>query len=122
MIFVSFGILGFSSKKIVPSSLKIRNKVSYLKHNNQITITRKLSLQLNNPSGNKQFDVTLTGRRSLKHPGLNRRPFNMQSKALPLSYIPVQVAPWLLKIPNNTNTTINIINTTINNSTQFSPM
>ena len=47
-----------------------------------------------------KFDVTYTGRRSLKgrgHPGLNRRPFDLQSKALPLSYIPVQVAPWLLQ-------------------------
>ena len=47
-----------------------------------------------------QFDVTYTGCRSLKgrgHPGLNRRPFELQSKALPLSYIPVQVALWLLQ-------------------------
>ena len=47
-----------------------------------------------------KFDVTYTGRRSLKgsrHPGLNRRPFDLQSKGLPLSYIPVQVAPWLLQ-------------------------
>ena len=47
-----------------------------------------------------KFDVTYTGRRSLNgmgHPGLNRRPFDLQSKALPLSYIPVQVAPWLLQ-------------------------
>ena len=47
-----------------------------------------------------KFDVTYTGRRSLKgrgHPGLNRRSFDLQSKALLLSYIPVQVAPWLLQ-------------------------
>ena len=47
-----------------------------------------------------KFDVTYTGRRSLKcrgHPDLNRRLFDLQSKALPLSYIPVQVAPWLLQ-------------------------
>ena len=47
-----------------------------------------------------KFDVTYTGRQSLKgrgHPGLNRRPFDLRSKALPLSYIPVQVAPWLLQ-------------------------
>ena len=44
--------------------------------------------------------VTYTGRRSLKgmgYPGLNRRLFDLQSKALPLSYIPVQVAPWFLQ-------------------------
>ena len=47
-----------------------------------------------------KFDVTYTGRRSLKgrgHPGLNRSSFDLQSKALPLNYIPVQVAPWLLQ-------------------------
>ena len=47
-----------------------------------------------------KFDVTYTGRRYLKgrgHPGFDRRPFNLQSKALPLSHIPVQVAPWLLQ-------------------------
>ena len=47
-----------------------------------------------------KFDVTYTGRRSLKgrgHLGLNWRPFDLQSKAVPLSYIPVQVAPWLLQ-------------------------
>ena len=47
-----------------------------------------------------KFDITYTGRRSLKgrgHPVLNRRPFDLHSKALPLSYIPVQVAPWLLQ-------------------------
>ena len=47
-----------------------------------------------------KFDVTYTGRRSLKgrgHSGLNRRPFDLQLKALPLSYIPVQVASWLLQ-------------------------
>ena len=47
-----------------------------------------------------KFDVTYTGRRSLKgrgHSGLNRRPFDLQLKALPLSYIPVQVALWLLQ-------------------------
>ena len=47
-----------------------------------------------------KFDVTYTGRRSLKgrgHPDLNRRLFDLQSRALPLSYIPVQVAPWLLQ-------------------------
>ena len=47
-----------------------------------------------------KFDVNLTGLRSLKGrglPGLNQRPFVPQSKALPLSYIPVKVAPWLLQ-------------------------
>ena len=47
-----------------------------------------------------KFDVTYTGRRSLKargHLGLNRSPFDLQSKALPLSYIPVQNAQWLLQ-------------------------
>ena len=47
-----------------------------------------------------KFDVSYTGRRSLKgrgHPGLNRSPIDLQLKALPLSYIPVQVAPWLLQ-------------------------
>ena len=47
-----------------------------------------------------KFDVTYTGRRSLKgrgHPGLNRLPFDLQSKGLLMSYIPVQVAPWLLQ-------------------------
>ena len=34
---------------------KIRNKVIYLEHDNQITITRKQSLQLNNPIENKQL-------------------------------------------------------------------
>ena len=46
----------------------------------------------------RKFDVTYTGRQSLKgrgHPGFNRRPFDLQSNALPLSYIPVQVYPWL---------------------------
>ena len=44
-----------------------------------------------------KFDVTYTGRRSLKGRGLNRRPFALHLNALPLSYIPVQVAPWLLQ-------------------------
>ena len=46
-----------------------------------------------------KFDVTFTGCRSLKgrgHLGLNRRPFDLQSKA-PLSSIPVQIAQWLLQ-------------------------
>ena len=46
-----------------------------------------------------KFNVTFTGLRSLKGrglPGLNRRPFDPQSKALPLSYILVKVASWLL--------------------------
>ena len=47
-----------------------------------------------------KVDVTFTGHRSLKgrgHPGSNRRPLHLKSKALPLSYIPVQASPWLLK-------------------------
>ena len=47
-----------------------------------------------------KFYVTYTGCRSLKgrgHLELNWRPFDLQSKALLLSYIPVQVAPWLLQ-------------------------
>ena len=47
-----------------------------------------------------KFDVTFLAPQSLKgreNPGLNRKPFDLQSKALPLSYIPVQVAPWLLQ-------------------------
>ena len=47
-----------------------------------------------------KFDVTYAGRRSLNgrgHPGLNRRPFDLQLKSLLMSYIPVQVALWLLQ-------------------------
>ena len=47
-----------------------------------------------------KVDVTFTGYRSLKgrgHLGLNRRPFDLKSKALPLSSIPVQIPPWLLQ-------------------------
>ena len=47
-----------------------------------------------------KVDVTFTGYRSLKgrgHPGSNRRPLYLKSKALPLSYIPVQASPWHLQ-------------------------
>ena len=47
-----------------------------------------------------KFDVTFTGRRSLKgrkNPGLNWRSFDLQLKALPMSYIPIQVAAWLFQ-------------------------
>ena len=56
-----------------------------------------------------KFEVTFTGCRSLKgrgHPGFNRRPCDLQSKALPLSSILVQVAPWLLQNSKHPNFTI----------------
>ena len=52
------------------------------------------------------FDVTFTGRRFLKgrrHLLLNWRPFDLQSNALPLNYIPMQVAPWLLQNSKDSN-------------------
>ena len=53
-----------------------------------------------------KFDVTFTGRQSLKcrgHPGLNRKPFDLQSKALPLRlYFPAScsMAPPNFKAPS----------------------
>ena len=53
-----------------------------------------------------KFDVTFTGCWSLKGGGhlcLNKRPFDLQSKALPLHFIFVQVAPWLLRNSRHQN-------------------